>query len=181
MVGASKGGAAGKCWVSSYISSKKPSDRKKRLDVIVCEQGLAPNLAKAHALILAGQLEVKDPTSGRLVPSHLCKPGHLFVPPLHIRLKEQSKYVSRGGDKLVQALKHWSLDVNGNVCLDIGASTGGFTDCLLQHGARFVYALDVGHGQLHPKIRGNPSVRVYEREHFLKWDFPWIDPSLRDD
>ncbi len=81
--------------------------------------------------------------------------------------------MSRGGEKLEAALRHWKLKVDGKICLDVGASTGGFSDCLLQSGAAKIHALDVGHGQLHPKIRNDSRVRVYENAHFLKWTPDW--------
>ncbi|MBI4218099.1 MAG: TlyA family RNA methyltransferase, partial [Elusimicrobia bacterium] len=91
-----------------------------------------------------------------------------------IEVEPLPTYVSRGGEKLESALQHWNLSVHGEICLDVGASTGGFTDCLLQHGAKNVYAVDVGHGQFHPKLRQDPRVRLYENCHILKWQPPWL-------
>ncbi len=83
------------------------------------------------------------------------------------------KFVSRGGEKLEAALFHWKIDVRDKICLDVGASTGGFSDCLLQNGAKKIYCVDVGHGQLHPKIRNDARVASFENTHFLRWDPVW--------
>jgi 23S rRNA (cytidine1920-2'-O)/16S rRNA (cytidine1409-2'-O)-methyltransferase len=124
---------------------------KERLDLLLVERGLAESRAKAQALILAGSVVVGD--------QRVDKPGTRVALDAEIRLKgEVMKFVSRGGDKLDAALEHFKLDVTGLVAADIGASTGGFTDCLLQHGATKVYALDVGHAQLHEKLRKDPRV-----------------------
>ncbi|MGB9758015.1 MAG: TlyA family RNA methyltransferase [Candidatus Bipolaricaulaceae bacterium] len=127
---------------------------KRRLDLVLVERGLAPSRAKAQALILAGQVRV----DGVLVD----KPGAAVSPAAHIELLSSPRYVSRGGEKLAAALQAFGIDPTGKVCLDIGASTGGFTDCLLQHGARKVYAVDVGRGLLHWKLRNDPRVVVKE-------------------
>ncbi|MBF5045566.1 TlyA family RNA methyltransferase [Aggregicoccus sp. 17bor-14] len=130
--------------------------RKERLDVLVVERGLAESRAKAQALILAGQVVVGD--------QRVDKPGALVATESELRLKgEVLPYVSRGGLKLKGALDHFGLDVRGRVAADIGASTGGFTDCLLQEGAVRVHAIDVGYGQLHEKLRVDPRVRSRER------------------
>ena len=130
--------------------------RKKRLDVLVQERGLAESRAKAQALILAGQVIVGD--------QRVDKPGTQVAEDAELRLKgEVLRYVSRGGVKLEGALEHFQLDVTGRVCADIGASTGGFTDCLLQRGAAKVHAIDVGYGQLHEKLRADPRVVSRER------------------
>jgi 23S rRNA (cytidine1920-2'-O)/16S rRNA (cytidine1409-2'-O)-methyltransferase len=124
---------------------------KERLDLLLVERGLAESRAKAQALILAGSVVVGD--------QRVDKPGTRVALDAEIRLKgEVMKFVSRGGDKLDAALEHFKLEVRGQVCADIGASTGGFTDCLLQRGATKVYALDVGHAQLHEKLRKDPRV-----------------------
>ncbi|HET9452581.1 MAG TPA: SAM-dependent methyltransferase, partial [Aggregicoccus sp.] len=126
--------------------------RKERLDVLVVERGLAESRAKAQALILAGQVVVGD--------QRVDKPGSLVPAESELRLKgEVLPYVSRGGLKLKGAIDRFSLDVRGKVAADIGASTGGFTDCLLQEGALRVHAIDVGYGQLHEKLRTDPRVR----------------------
>jgi 23S rRNA (cytidine1920-2'-O)/16S rRNA (cytidine1409-2'-O)-methyltransferase len=127
---------------------------RTRLDVILVERGLAPSRAKAQALILAGQVRV----DGALVD----KPAASIPAAAHIEVLSPPRYVSRGGEKLEAALKAFALDPQEKICLDIGASTGGFTDCLLQHGAAKVYAVDVGRGQLHWKLRNNPRVVLKE-------------------
>lgn len=136
------------------MASLKP--KKQRLDVLVHERGLAESRAKAQALILAGQVVVAD--------QRVDKPGSLIPDDAEIRLKgEVLPYVSRGGLKLKHALDTFGLDVRGRICADIGASTGGFTDCLLQEGATKVYAIDVGYAQLHDKLRKDPRVISRER------------------
>jgi 23S rRNA (cytidine1920-2'-O)/16S rRNA (cytidine1409-2'-O)-methyltransferase len=129
---------------------------KKRLDLVVIEKGLVHSRQRAQALIMAGKV---------LVNNHIVnKPGTPVYPEDDIVLRgEDHPYVSRGGLKLEKALHTLGIDINGFVCLDVGASTGGFTDCLLQHGASRVYAVDVGYGQLAWKLRQNPRVIVIER------------------
>jgi 23S rRNA (cytidine1920-2'-O)/16S rRNA (cytidine1409-2'-O)-methyltransferase len=130
--------------------------RKQRLDVLVVERGLAESRTKAQALILAGQVVVDD--------QRVDKPGTLIADDAELRLKgEVLPYVSRGGLKLKGALDAFQLDVRGKICADVGASTGGFTDCLLQEGATRVHAIDVGYGQLHEKLRHDPRVISRER------------------
>jgi 23S rRNA (cytidine1920-2'-O)/16S rRNA (cytidine1409-2'-O)-methyltransferase len=130
--------------------------RKERIDVLVVERGLAESRAKAQALILAGQVVVDD--------QRVDKPGAQVSVDAELRLKgEVLPYVSRGGLKLKAAMDRFGLDVSGKVGADIGASTGGFTDCLLQQGATRVHAIDVGYGQLHEKLRQDPRVRSRER------------------
>ena len=130
--------------------------KKQRLDVLVHERGLAESRAKAQALILAGQVVVKD--------QRVDKPGALVPDDAELRLKgEVLPYVSRGGLKLKHAIDAFRIDVRGAVCADIGASTGGFTDCLLQEGASKVFAIDVGYAQLHDKLRKDPRVLSRER------------------
>ncbi len=124
---------------------------KKRLDVLLVERGLAKSRAHAQALVLAG-----------LVPGH-AKAGEQVDEEAELSVETPPRYVSRGGDKLERALVALSVSVEGASCLDVGASTGGFTDCLLQHGAARVIALDVGHGQLHPRLRHDDRVTVLER------------------
>jgi len=142
--------------------------KKERLDVLLVELGLAPTRARAQALVLAGQVVVDD--------QRVDKPGTRVAADAAIRLKgEPMPYVSRGGLKLEAALRNFQLDVRGAVCADIGASTGGFTDCLLQAGAARVYALDVGRAQLHARLRSDP--RVVSREgvnarHLAPSDLP---------
>jgi 23S rRNA (cytidine1920-2'-O)/16S rRNA (cytidine1409-2'-O)-methyltransferase len=124
---------------------------KKRLDVLLVERGLAESRAQAQALVMAG-----------LVPGH-AKPGEQVDETVELTVERPPPYVSRAGHKLANALDAFGIDVAGLDALDVGASTGGFTDVLLQRGARRVIALDVGHGQLHPRLRGDPRVVVLER------------------
>jgi 23S rRNA (cytidine1920-2'-O)/16S rRNA (cytidine1409-2'-O)-methyltransferase len=124
---------------------------KKRLDVVLVERGLAESRSQAQALVLAGR-----------VPG-FTKAGTPVDDAAELAVDTPPRFVSRGGEKLAHALEHFELDVTGEDCLDIGASTGGFTDCLLQAGAARVCAVDVGYGQLHPKLREDPRVTVLER------------------
>jgi 23S rRNA (cytidine1920-2'-O)/16S rRNA (cytidine1409-2'-O)-methyltransferase len=129
---------------------------RSRLDLLLVARGLAPTREKAQALILAGLVEV-DGRSGAKAGQAVAEDAEIAVSgPPH-------PYVSRGGVKLAAALDHFALDPAGCVCLDVGASTGGFTDCLLQRGAARVFAVDVGHGQLDAKLRADPRVVVLER------------------
>ncbi len=128
---------------------------RTRLDIMVLDRGLAESREKARRLILAGRVLV----DGALAD----KPGRLAAPDSSIELVAAEKYVSRGGEKLERALDVFRLDVRGLVCLDVGASTGGFTDCMLQRGASRVYAVDAGRGQLHWKLRNDPRVVVMEK------------------
>jgi 23S rRNA (cytidine1920-2'-O)/16S rRNA (cytidine1409-2'-O)-methyltransferase len=126
-----------------------------RLDTLLVERGLAPSRERARALILAGQVQAAG--------SLLLKPGTFVLPDLELAVAgPDHPYVGRGGVKLAHALDSFSLDVSGRDALDIGASTGGFTDVLLQRGARSVIALDVGHGQLEWRLRNDPRVAVLE-------------------
>jgi 23S rRNA (cytidine1920-2'-O)/16S rRNA (cytidine1409-2'-O)-methyltransferase len=129
--------------------------KKERVDKLLVERGLAETRAKAQALVIAGQV-----FSGQ---QRLDKAGHLLALDAPLTLKETLPYVGRGGLKLAAALDHFKIDVTDKLCLDIGASTGGFTDCLLQRGARRVVALDVGHGQLDWKLRQDPRVDAREK------------------
>ena len=124
---------------------------KKRLDVLLVERGLAETRSQAQALVLAGR-----------VPGHE-KPGEQVDEAAPLEVAPRDPYVSRGGTKLANALDAFGVDPAGHRALDVGASTGGFTDVLLQRGAARVIALDVGHGQLHPRIREDPRVEVLER------------------
>ena len=129
--------------------------KKERIDKLLVQKGLAPTREKAQALIMAGQVFV----DGRRVE----KAGEKVSPDARIEVKGGMKYVSRGGYKLEKALKTFGIEPKGWVCLDVGASTGGFTDCLLQYGAKKVYAVDVGTGQLDQKLRQDPRVVSYEK------------------
>jgi 23S rRNA (cytidine1920-2'-O)/16S rRNA (cytidine1409-2'-O)-methyltransferase len=131
---------------------------KKRLDVLLVERGLAESRSQAQALVLAGR-----------VPGH-AKAGEQVDDTAELLVEEGPRFVSRGGEKLAHALEVFDVDVTGEDCLDIGASTGGFTDCLLQAGATRVCALDVGYGQLHPRLREDPRVTVLERVNVRNLD-----------
>ncbi|RJQ78743.1 MAG: TlyA family RNA methyltransferase [Desulfobacteraceae bacterium] len=129
---------------------------KKRLDLLIVERGLAASRQRAQAYIMAGKVLVDD--------QRIEKPGTAVLEDASITIKEDdAAYVSRGGYKLEAALKALEFKVDGLVCLDVGASTGGFTDCLLKHGAHRVYALDVGYGQLAWQLRQDPRVITIER------------------
>lgn len=125
---------------------------RARADLLVFEQGLAESREKAKSLIMAGRVRVA--ASGLRV----AKPGQPYVQDTLFTLDPGKDYVSRGAHKLLTILEAFNVDVAGKVCLDAGASTGGFTDCLLRHGASKVYAIDVGKNQLHEKLRANPAV-----------------------
>ncbi|MGA8761833.1 MAG: TlyA family RNA methyltransferase [Candidatus Sulfotelmatobacter sp.] len=131
---------------------------KLRLDKLLVERGLAASRERAQALILAGNVLVDE--------QKLDKAGAQVSESSAIRLlSEDLKYVSRGGLKLERALQHWQIKVAGKVCLDVGASTGGFTDCLLQHGVARVIAVDTGYGQMDFELRQNPQVRLLEKRN----------------
>ncbi len=124
---------------------------RKRLDVLLVERGLAETRSQAQALVLAGRVR------------GFTKAGDQVAEDAELVLDDGPRYVSRGGEKLAHALAELEIDVAGEDCLDVGASTGGFTDCLLQAGAARVCALDVGYGQLHPRLRADGRVTVLER------------------
>lgn len=126
-----------------------------RADELLVARGLAPSRSQARALIMAGRVWRGE--------ERIEKPGELLAVDTELRITAEPKYVSRGGEKLEFALHAFDIDVTGLVCADFGASTGGFTDALLQHGARRVYAIDVGYGQLHYRLRQDPRVVVMER------------------
>ena len=135
---------------------KKPAVNKMRLDLVLVERALVPSRERARALILAGRVLVRE--------QKIDKPGTAVASDAPIRLLgEEQAYVSRGGLKLAAALQHWQIAVSGRQGLDIGASTGGFTDCLLQHGAAHVTAVDTGFGQIAMKLRNDERVRLVER------------------
>jgi 23S rRNA (cytidine1920-2'-O)/16S rRNA (cytidine1409-2'-O)-methyltransferase len=131
---------------------------KKRLDVLLVERGLAESRAQAQALVLAGLVHGHD------------KPGTAVDDATPLTVERPARYVSRGGEKLANALDALRIDPAGRSCLDVGASTGGFTDVLLQRGATRVTALDVGYGQLHPRLRDDPRVTVLERTNVREID-----------
>jgi 23S rRNA (cytidine1920-2'-O)/16S rRNA (cytidine1409-2'-O)-methyltransferase len=129
---------------------------KSRLDKLLVDRGFAASRERAQALILAGKVLVNE--------QKLNKSGAQVEEESAIRLLgEDLKYVSRGGLKLERALQHWSIDVRGKTCLDVGASTGGFTDCMLQHGAARVVAVDTGYGQMDFKLRQDNRVKLVEK------------------
>ena len=132
-----------------------PRPPKPRLDVLLLERGLAESRAQARGLIMAGRVRV----GGERVD----KAGTLVASDVEIDLNRPPRFVSRGGFKLEGALDHFGVDPAGLVCLDVGASTGGFTDCLLQRGAAKVYAVDVGRGQLHDRVARDDRVTVIDR------------------
>lgn len=129
---------------------------KVRVDVLLVERGLVPSRERARALILAGRILVSE--------QKVDKPGATVPAEAPVRLLgEDMPYVSRGGLKLAAALEQWKIDVKGRACVDVGTSTGGFTDCLLQHGAAHVTAVDTGFGQIAMKLRNDSRVRLLER------------------
>jgi 23S rRNA (cytidine1920-2'-O)/16S rRNA (cytidine1409-2'-O)-methyltransferase len=128
---------------------------KRRLDTLLVERGLAESREKAQAAVLAGMVLVGDRPAA--------KPGMLVPEAAEVRLLARAPYVSRGGEKLAHALQAFGVDGQGLVAVDVGASSGGFTDCLLQHGARCVYAVDVGYGQLDYRLRLDERVVPMER------------------
>jgi 23S rRNA (cytidine1920-2'-O)/16S rRNA (cytidine1409-2'-O)-methyltransferase len=129
---------------------------KRRIDQLLMERGLAESRHKAQALLMGGRVRVNE--------IMVDKPGHKVDAEAAIRITEPLPFASRGGLKLKGALDHFQINPEGRICADLGASTGGFTDCLLQHGARMVYAFDVGKGQLDWKLRNDP--RVIIRDEF---------------
>ena len=145
--------------------------KRERIDKLLVERGLAESRTKAQAMVMAGVVLVDD--------QRVEKPSHQFDPNSTIRIKggddPSTRYVGRGGLKLEAALREFQIDVAGLDCLDVGASTGGFTDCLLQNGARKVFAIDVGHNQIDWRLRQDPRVEIREgvNARYLKpEDFP---------
>lgn len=145
--------------------------KKIRLDKLLVDRGVVPTLEKARALILARAVKVNE--------TYPDKAGAPVSPDVEIHIKgEDNPYVSRGGLKLSGALKEFNLNVEGVVAFDVGASTGGFTDCLLQSGARKVYALDVGYGQLAWRLREDKRVVVIERTNIRYYDGADLDEQI---
>lgn len=140
------------------------SARKQRLDLVLVERQLVESREKAQALILAGKVTVNGQKAD--------KPGRAVDNESRIEVAEQLKYVSRGGWKLEAALRHFQVEVSGKTCMDIGTSTGGFTDCLLQHGAARVHAVDTGAGQIAWRLRIDPHVVLHEKVNarYLKFE-----------
>ncbi|MBW2456741.1 MAG: TlyA family RNA methyltransferase [Deltaproteobacteria bacterium] len=142
---------------------------KVRADVLLVERSLAESRTKAQAMIMAGRVWIGE--------TRVDKAGTALLRSAELRVDELPRFVSRGGDKLDHAVTTFAaagLEVADKICVDVGASTGGFTDCLLQRGARQVHAIDVGYGQLHPRLRQDPQVEVRERtnaRHLTAGDF----------
>ena len=134
--------------------------KKERADSIAFAQGLAESREQAERLVMAGKVFMEKDGPGKL--ARVDKPGQMLPVETTLHVQRQERFVSRGAYKLLTALEHFSLNVEGIVALDAGASTGGFTDCLLQHGAARVYAVDVGSNQLHERLRANPRVNSME-------------------
>ena len=132
--------------------------KRERIDKLLVAKGLADTRTKAQAMVMAGVVLVDD--------QRVEKPSDQFLPDAPVRIKDAdnpaAKYVGRGGLKLESALRQFQIDVTGLTCLDVGASTGGFTDCLLQHGASRIFAIDVGHNQLDWRLRNDPRVEARE-------------------
>lgn len=143
--------------------------KRWRLDEWLAERGLAESRSAAQRLVLAGRVRIGGQTAA--------KPSQAVTDGQEVRVEEPPRFVSRGGEKLEAAFAAFHLAVDGLDCLDVGASTGGFTDCLLQHGARRVFAVDVGRGQLHWKLRNDPRVTVIEglnARHLTLSDLPGV-------
>ncbi len=133
---------------------------QERIDILLTEKGLVESRSQAQRLIMAGQVRVE----GQVVH----KPSRRVARDSHIEIESLPRFVSRGGEKLAAALAHFPIEVAGKVCADVGASTGGFTDCLLQDGAARVYAIDVGQGILHWRLRNDSRVVVMEKTNARK-------------
>jgi 23S rRNA (cytidine1920-2'-O)/16S rRNA (cytidine1409-2'-O)-methyltransferase len=147
---------------------------KLRLDKLILQRGLAPSRERAQALVLAGRVLVNE--------QKIEKAGASVDEEAVLRiLGDDMPFVSRGGLKLAEALEHWQIDVRGMACLDIGTSTGGFTDCLLQNGAAEVIAVDTGYGQIDAKLRADPRVRLLEKTNarYLTSEQLWPDRRER--
>jgi 23S rRNA (cytidine1920-2'-O)/16S rRNA (cytidine1409-2'-O)-methyltransferase len=157
--------------------------KRERIDKLLVERGLAESRTKAQAMVMAGVVLVNE--------QRVEKPSEQIAPDSQIRIKHAddptSRYVGRGGLKLEAALREFQIDARGLVCLDVGASTGGFTDCLLQNGAAKVFAIDVGHNQIDWRLRNDPRVEVREgvnaryldpREFAVHFDLAVIDVSF---
>jgi len=147
---------------------------KLRLDKLILQRGLAPSRERAQALVLAGRVLVNE--------QKVAKAGAGVEEEAAIRiLGDDMPYVSRGGLKLARAIEHWQVDARDKVCMDVGTSTGGFTDCLLQNGALEVIAVDTGYGQIDAKLRSDPRVRLLEKTNarYLTKERLWPDGSER--
>ena len=156
---------------SRFTSHASRGQNTQRLDTLVVQRGLVESRERAKRLILAGEVIVSG--------SAQVKPGQLISSDAEIVVKQPPRYVSRGGLKLEKALQVFQVDVRDSVAIDVGASTGGFTDCLLQHGAKLVYAVDVGHGQLAWKIRQDPRVCIIEGTNIRTIDVNRFESSIK--
>ncbi len=148
----------------------KAEHAKVRLDLALVERGLVESRQKAQALILAGKVTVDGQKSD--------KPGRFVAPSNLIQVEEPLRFVSRGGIKLEAALDHFDVNVRGRICLDVGTSTGGFTDCLLQRGALRVHAVDTGAGQIDWKLRNDSRVVLHEHTNARYLTFKEIGESV---
>ncbi|XPV77449.1 MAG: TlyA family RNA methyltransferase [Desulfovibrio sp.] len=146
--------------------------KRVRADQLIAQQGQVDSREKAKRLIMAGKVHLIE--KGQKVP--VLKPGHQVLPDTEFVIQGQNQYASRGAFKLLTAIEQHNLDFTDKVALDAGASTGGFTDCMLQHGARKVYAVDVGYGQLHEKLRQDERVINLERTNIR-----YAEPDLIDE
>jgi 23S rRNA (cytidine1920-2'-O)/16S rRNA (cytidine1409-2'-O)-methyltransferase len=135
--------------------SRSANQARSRIDTLLVERGLVESRQQARAILLAGEIRVNG--------APVTRPALLVAETATIEVLQRPAYVSRGGDKLAHAVQRFGMDVTGMTCVDVGASTGGFTDCLLQHGAEKVYAVDVGYGELAYKLRQDQRVVVMER------------------
>lgn len=140
----------------------------ERIDVLLVERELVKSREKARAMIMAGVVYANG--------SRVEKAGTMVAEDAELEVREDPvPFVSRGGLKLLKAVEVFPIDLNGRVCIDIGASTGGFTDCMLQHGAEYVYAVDVGYGQLDWSLRNDPRVKVMERTNARYMEPAWFE------
>jgi 23S rRNA (cytidine1920-2'-O)/16S rRNA (cytidine1409-2'-O)-methyltransferase len=150
---------------------KEPQPTKLRLDKLLVDRGLVPSRERAQALILAGRVLVDE--------QKVEKPGHAVTETAAVRmLGEGLRYVSRGGLKLEAAVDHWKIELSGRFCLDVGASTGGFTDCMLQRGAVRVLAVDTGYGQIADILRRDSRVTLMERTNARKLSQGELPPEI---
>jgi 23S rRNA (cytidine1920-2'-O)/16S rRNA (cytidine1409-2'-O)-methyltransferase len=143
--------------ICGFGASETYNDAMKvRIDKLLVERGFVPSRERAQAMVLSGRVLVNE--------QKVEKAGAGVAPDAEIRLLgDDLKYVGRGGLKLEAALEHWKIDLNGRTCMDVGASTGGFTDCMLQHGAAEVVAVDTGYGQIAARLRSDPRVKLLEK------------------
>lgn len=142
--------------------------KKERLDILLVEKELFSSREQAKRAIMAGDILVNNIKK--------TKPGESFPSDVNIEILKRQQFVSRGGDKMLKAMECFDIDPQGKTCIDIGASTGGFSDCLLQHGAEKIYAIDVGYGQLDWKLRQNPKMVVREKVNARYLDIADFDP-----